>query len=308
LTNYYNHDILLCYDAISKIGGEIVLIDSEKLEKLRVLAAQIRIKTIRCMQSAGGGHIGGAMSIADILAVLYGTILRYDPQNPNWDGRDRLVVSKGHAGPAVYAVLALSGFFPEEMLYTLNRGGTKLPSHCDRNKTPGIDMTTGSLGQGISVACGIALALKRNAKSSRVFAILGDGELQEGQVWEAVQFAAQNELNNLTLLIDYNQAQLDGRLENICKPFDLSAKFTAFGLKSFTVIGYDVQSVYEGVNRCLREDQTCALILKTHKGIGCKFAEEALFNHFMNFNAEQADMAEVEILRRLDLGLVKDRV
>jgi transketolase len=282
--------------------------DSEKLKKLYTLAAQIRIKTIRCMQSAGGGHIGGAMSIADVLAVLYGDILRYDPKNPNWDGRDRLVVSKGHAGPAVYAVLALTGFFPEEMLYSLNKGGTKLPSHCDRNKTLGIDMTTGSLGQGISVACGIALALKRNDKASRVFAMLGDGELQEGQVWEAVQFAAQNELNNLTLLIDHNQAQLDGRLEDICKPFDLRNKFTAFGLESFTVIGYDIESIYEGINRCLKEKRTCALILKTHKGIGCKFAEEASFNHFMNFGVEQADVAEVEILRRLDLGLVKNEV
>jgi transketolase len=280
-------------------------VDTEKLKKLRTLAAQIRIKTIRCMQSTGGGHIGGAMSIADVLAVLYGDIMRYNPKNPGWDGRDRLVVSKGHAGPAVYAALALSGFFPEEMLYTLNRGGTKLPSHCDRNKTPGIDMTTGSLGQGVSVACGIALALKRHEKPRRVFTLLGDGELQEGQVWEAVQFAAQNNLSNLTFLIDNNRAQLDGALEEICKPFDLSKKFSAFGLRSFTATGYDVESVHRGITHCIETESPCVLILETYKGIGCKFAEEAAFNHFMNFGAEQADAAEEEILRRLALGIVK---
>ncbi|MDR1901503.1 MAG: transketolase [Treponema sp.] len=277
----------------------------EKIIELRNLAAQIRIKTIRCMQSAGGGHIGGAMSIADVLAVLYGDIMRYDVKTPCWKERDRLVVSKGHSGPAVYAALSLSGFFPEEMLYTLNKGGTQLPSHCDRNKTPGIDMTTGSLGQGVSAACGMAYALKLSGNPARVFVILGDGELQEGQVWEAVQFAAQNKLSNLTILVDNNKAQLDGKLEDICRPYDLSGKFRAFGLESFAVTGYDVKEIHDGITRCFDKNVTCALILETHKGIGCKFAEEALFNHFMNFGDSEADEAEKEILHRLELGIVR---
>jgi transketolase len=278
--------------------------NKDKLLRLQTLAAEIRIKTIRCMLSAGGGHIGGSMSIADVLAVLYGDIMRYDPKNPLLPERDRLILSKGHTGPALYATLALSGFFPEEKLYTLNKGGTTLPSHCDRNKTPGIDMTTGSLGQGLSVASGVAFALKADNNPARVFVIMGDGELQEGQVWEAAQFIAHNKLDNLTLLIDHNKAQLDGKLEDIVKPFKLAAKFNSFGLEAFNVTGYDVAAIHRGLVQRFEINAPCALILESYKGIGCKFAEEASFNHFMNFNAEQADEAEKEIRRRLNLGIV----
>jgi transketolase len=278
--------------------------DDAKKKDLMRLAAQIRIKTIRCMESFGGGHIGGAMSIADVLAVLYGDIMRYDAANPGWDDRDRLVVSKGHSGPALYAALSLSGFFPDEWLYTLNQGGTLLPSHCDRNRTPGIDMSTGSLGQGVSVACGIATALARKGNPARVFAILGDGELQEGQAWEAMQYIAHRKPSNLTIIIDNNQAQLDGKLSAICEPFDLEEKFRSFGLECNTAVGYDVEAIRDGLMRRVCAESPGVLILKTTKGIGCKFAEEASFNHYMNFGKNEADEAVEEIERRLARGVV----
>lgn len=279
--------------------------DRKQEEKTRWLAAQIRMKTIRCMESASGGHIGGAMSIADVLAVLYGGMMQYDPKNPKWEARDRLVVSKGHGGPAVYAALAISGFFHESELYTLNRGGTNLPSHCDRNKTSGIDMTTGSLGQGISCACGIAAALKVKKNPARVYIILGDGELQEGQVWEAVQFAVHHKLDNLTVLVDCNKRQLDGSLEEICKPLDLEEKFKAFGFYTAQVTGYDVAAVETGIRRCIvNAAGPGVVLLDTYKGIGCSFAEETKLNHFMTITKELADEAETEVLRRFEAGIV----
>ena len=183
--------------------------------KLKAFAAEIRIAAIEAIHSIGSGHIGGALSIADALAVLYGREMRYDPQNPKWPERDKLVCSKGHAGPAVYGTLALKGFFPYEELKTLNRPGTHLPSHCDRNKTPGVDMTTGSLGQGTSLACGMALGDKLRGRDSRVFLIIGDGESNEGQVWEALSFAAAKKLGNLVVLLDWNKRQLDGWTKDI---------------------------------------------------------------------------------------------
>ena len=279
--------------------------DKTKEQELRTLAAQIRIKTIHAMAGAGGGHIGGSMSIADVLAVLYGSVMRYDPQQPRWEDRDRLVLSKGHCGPALYATLALSGFFPEEMLKTLNKGGTRLPSHCDRLKTPGIDMTTGSLGQGVSCAAGIAFALKKKGSAAHVYAIVGDGELQEGQVWEAVQFAAHQVLDNFTIIVDSNHLQLDGTLESICRPFSLEEKLRAFGLCAHSACGYDVRAVQEALEWSRDTAGCCAVVLDSIKGIGCDFAEKADFCHYMLFGDAEAAAAEAEILRRLEAGVVK---
>lgn len=278
----------------------------EKMSNLRSLAAQIRIRAIHCMESAGGGHVGGVMSVADVLAVLYGREMRYRADAPLWPDRDRLVVSKGHSGPAVYAALSLAGFIPEEQLLTLNRGGTSLPSHCDRMKTPGIDMTTGSLGQGVSCACGMAYALQLQGRNSRVYCILGDGELQEGQVWEAVQFAAHRKMDNLILFVDHNRRQLDGTLEEICNPFDLEEKFRAFGCPCVRVTGYKVEEICRGLDHIKEmSGGPGVIILDTWKGIGCSFAENAPFNHFMSITKEMADSAEQEILRRLELGIVE---
>lgn len=275
---------------------------------MRKLAAEIRKETIKAMAAIGFGHIGGSMSIADVLAVLYGGVMRIDPQNPQWEERDMLILSKGHCGASLYAALALAGFFPVADLKTLNRPDTNLPSHCDRLKTKGVDMSTGSLGQGISIAIGIALGNRIKKIDSRTYVILGDGELQEGQVWEGVQFAAHRGLDNLIAFVDNNQRQLDGRLEDICKPFDLQAKFEAFGFNCRKVRGYDVEAIYGAIvdaweTRC----KPSAIILETFKGIGCCFAEEADFNHYMVIDEAMAQEACCEIDRRLAEGCVLGR-
>ena len=182
---------------------------------LRAFAEKIRVETLEEFAALGFGHVGGAMSVVETLAVLYGYEMKYDPENPRWPDRDWLVLSKGHAGPALYATLSLKGFFPREMLFTLNRGGTKLPSHCDRNLTPGVDMTTGSLGQGISTAIGVAQGNRMDGRENYSYFILGDGECNEGQIWEGALFAPQHKLDHLIGFVDYNGQQLDGYAKDI---------------------------------------------------------------------------------------------
>ncbi|MBR1559083.1 MAG: transketolase, partial [Clostridia bacterium] len=206
---------------------EAIALDKKEIKELRVFAAQIRLALLEEMKARGFGHIGGSLSICDLLAVLYGKVMKYDPKNPQWADRDKLVSSKGHAGPAIYATLALKGFFPVEELKTLNRPGTNLPSHCDKNKTIGIDCTTGSLGQGTSQAVGMALGDKLKGRPSRTFLIVGDGEINEGQCWEAAMFTAAKKVTNLTWIIDDNKKQLDGPTAEILPTFDLRAKMEA---------------------------------------------------------------------------------
>ncbi len=273
------------------------------MERMRRLSADIRIETIRALAHAGFGHIGGAMSIADVLGVLYGGAMRIRPEEPAWEDRDYLVVSKGHAGPAVYAALGLAGYFPKDWLSTINQPGTRLPSHCDRRKTPGIDMTTGSLGQGVSCAAGIALGIRMLKKSNIVYCITGDGEIQEGQVWEAAAAAAQQGLANLILFVDYNKKQLDGRVADIADPIDIGEKFRAFGWNARQVAGYDTEDIFSGVSWAWEQkDKPTAIILDTYKGLGCSFAEEQEFNHYMNINSEMAEAAVAEIERRYASG------
>ncbi len=261
-------------------------------EQMKRLAADIRIQTIRMFADAGYGHIGGAMSIADVLAVLYGGVMSVDPKEPLWEERDRLVLSKGHSGPALYAALALKGYFPLEELKTLNRGGTKLPSHCDRLKTPGIDMTTGSLGQGVSCAMGIAMGIRMKGLPSYTYLIIGDGELQEGQVWEGVQFAAHQQLDHLIAFVDDNKKQLDGWVTDICNPFDLAGKFESFGWHTRRVKGYDVGEIFRAVEQAKGEaGKPSVIILDTLKGKGCCFAENVDFNHYMNVSEDMAEEA-----------------
>ncbi len=272
---------------------------------MRKFAAAIRKETIKAMAAIGFGHIGGSMSIADVLAVLYSGVMRIDPQNPDWEERDMLVLSKGHCGASLYAALALKGYFPLAELQTLNRPNTNLPSHCDRLKTRGVDMSTGSLGQGISTAIGMAMGSKLKKIDNRTYVILGDGELQEGQVWEGVQFAAHRGLDNLIVLVDNNQKQLDGKLEEICKPFDLEEKFKAFGFHCWKIKGYDVEEIHQVLMRAGETTgKPAAIILETSKGIGCCFAEEVDFNHYMVINDEMAREACCEIDRRLAEGCV----
>lgn len=267
---------------------------------VRRFSADIRIATIRSLEQAGFGHIGGSMSIADVLAVLYGGMMRIDPAHPGWDERDYLVLSKGHCGPALYAALALKGYFPMDWLSTINQPGTRLPSHCDRLKTPGIDMTTGSLGQGISAAAGIALGLKLQKKDNFVFCIVGDGELQEGQVWEAAASAAHQKLDRLIVFVDENKRQLDGYLCDVCNPYDPVEKFRSFGWRAERVCGWDCEAIERAVRAAKAEGGTPhAIVLETEKGIGCSFAEKEPFNHYMVITKEMADEAVAEIERRL---------
>jgi len=250
---------------------------------LEAFAAKIRIAALEAIHSIGMGHLGGAMSVCDVLAVLYGREMKINVADPKWPERDKLVCSKGHAGPAVYGALALKGYFPYEELKTPNHSDTRLPSHCDRNLTPGVDMTTGSLGQGTSLACGMALGDKRKGHDNRVFLIVGDGETNEGQVWEAFTFAAAHKLGNLVVMIDWNKRQLDGYCADIYPGADFQAKMTAFGFRTVTVNGNDVQAVAEALEATrMGGDKPWAIILDTVKGAGIPDVEQTPANHSMS--------------------------
>ncbi|MDR3325502.1 MAG: transketolase [Spirochaetaceae bacterium] len=252
----------------------------QEIKQLRLFAAQIRRETVKCVGARGFGHIGGALSVVDALAALYGGVMRIDPKNPDWAQRDKLVMSKGHAGPAVYATLALKGYFPLDWLATLNRPGTKLPSHCDRKLTPGVDMTTGSLGQGVSTAIGLALAQKLSGLPGSTYLVTGDGELDEGQVWEGALFAPQQGLFNLTWFVDANKKQLDGSVAEVLGLGDIAAKFRAFGWNALAVDGGDVGAIAGAVEEAHRERgaPTC-IVLDTVKGAGLPMIEEIELNH-----------------------------
>lgn len=262
------------------------------------LAFSIRAKmeVAKMIANLGVGHLGGALSITEVLAVLYTSQMRYDPANPQWEERDYLVLSKGHAGPALYATLALKGFYPVEELKTLNRPGTRLPSHCDRQKTPGIDMTCGSLGQGLSVAAGLALSLKQDAKDNRVYAIIGDGESNEGQIWEAALFAAQRKLDNLVAFVDYNHLQLDGPTESICDLGDIGQKFADVGWFVRSVDGHDVAAIDAAVNACkAQQGKPAMIVLNTVKGKGWSKAENQTGSHSRGFTPQELEEALEEM-------------
>lgn len=273
-------------------------------ERMRRLSADIRIETIKALTEAGYGHIGGSLSIADALGVLYGGMMNIRPEEPDWDERDFLVMSKGHCGPALYAALALKGYFPMEWLKTLNGPGTLLPSHADRTRTPGVDMTTGSLGQGISSAVGIALANRIKGKDSYTFAIVGDGECNEGQVWEAAEAANHLKLDHFIAFVDWNKKQLDGRLEQILEPNDLAKKFEAFGFDVQTVRGDDVGEIYRAIARAKAvQGKPHCIVLDTWKGLGVSFAENIEFNHYLVIDQKMRDEGVREVERRYAEGL-----
>lgn len=269
------------------------------IKRTLAAAAEIRKLTIMSMAAAGYGHIGGSMSVCDVLAVLYTDILRIDPKDSRKKDRDWFVLSKGHCGPALYATLAYKGYFEESELKTLNANGTNLPSHCDRLKTVGVDLSTGSLGQGLSLAAGAALGNKMQGINSKVYVIVGDGELQEGQNWEAIQFIAHRQMDNLVLIVDDNKRQLDGYTKNICNPFSLKAKLEAFGFSAIEVDGHDVKAIYEALLAAGHAAKPTAVILSTDKGHGCSFAEIDGFNHYMVISPEMAESATAEIDERL---------
>ena len=266
--------------------------NKEKLSELKVFAAKLRIDVLEMLLKCGSGHLGGSMSLAELMSVLYAKQMKIDPKNPRWEERDRLVLSKGHCGPVLYSALAESGFFDREMLFTLNEGGTNLPSHPDRTKTPGVDMTTGSLGQGTSTATGIALGLRMKNNPAYTYMIVGDGELNEGQCWEAFQFIAHNKLNNCIVIIDDNKRQLDGYTKDIMNPFSFEEKMKAFGFHVQTVKGDDMEAIDNAIEVAKSvKDQAVCIVLDTIKGQGIKFFEEMVSNHSVKFGAAEKEAA-----------------
>lgn len=265
---------------------------NRQIYDLRVFAEEIRVTTLEQLGHLGFGHVGGCMSVVEMLAVLYGSEMKYDPENPRDPDRDYLVMSKGHAGPALYSTLSLKGFFPKDMLFTLNQGGTKLPSHCDRNLTPGVDMTTGSLGQGISTAIGVALGNRMDGRKNFTYLVMGDGECNEGQVWEGASFAAHFKLDNLIAFVDMNLQQLDGWTEDVLDMGDMGKKFEAFGWFTQTVDGHSTEEILKAVAAAkANRGRPSMIILRTVKGKGCDFAEGKDGNHHMNFEKGQMDSA-----------------
>jgi transketolase len=249
--------------------------------ELLKFALEIRMEIVKAIGKKGGGHIGGSLSIADLIAVLYGDVMRYHPDEPLWNGRDYLVCSKGHAGPALYVALALKGFFPKEWLEHLNIGGTHLPGHCDRLKVPGIDATTGSLGQGLSIAAGLAKGLKIRNRNQYVFCITGDGEHDEGQIWEAAAFSAHYRLNNLIAFLDWNKMQIDGTNDEVMQLGDLKAKYEIFGWRSEIINGSDVMEIKNAVLQAQNTscEKPVMIILDVKKGAGVPCIEEIPNNH-----------------------------
>lgn len=257
---------------------------------------QIRLDILKEFASIGVGHVGGSFSIVELLVVLYYKHMKFDAKNPGLESRDRLIVSKGHSGPAVYAVLADVGFFDKDWLLTLNQNGTNLPSHCDMHKTPGIDMTTGSLGQGFSCAIGIAKALKMLKNNAKVYTIIGDGEAQEGQIWESTMFAAHQKLDNIIAFVDNNRLQIDGLVSNVCEIEPLDKKFEAFGWNVITVQnGHDCDEIDSAISNSKSANKPTMIILKTTKGYGVSFIQNALSNHNMPINYEMFEKAMVEL-------------
>ena len=268
--------------------------------ELREICKDIRCDIMTTIGHLGVGHIGGCLSLVELLAVLYYEEMNIDPENPKMAGRDRLVCSKGHAGPAIYATLANRGYFAKEELLTLNQGGTHLPSHCDMNLTTGIDMTTGSLGQGFSCAVGVALGSKLEGDGATIYAIIGDGESQEGQIWEAAMFAAAKKLDNLIAFTDYNKLQIDGPVEEVNGIAPLAEKWSAFGWNVIDVEdGNDVEQVQEAVKHAKLgrgSEKPTMVLLNTKKGCGVKWIEElGPGNHNCNISEEQAKAAVAEI-------------
>ncbi len=280
------------------------MMDQKEVKALKAFAVRIRLATLEAIHAIGSGHVGGALSIADVLAVLYGREMNVRAEDPRWPDRDKLVCSKGHAGPGVYGTLALKGYFPYEELKTLNRNGTRLPSHCDRTKTPGIDVTTGSLGQGTSQAVGLALGDRLKGRKDRVFLIVGDGEMDEGQCWEAFAFAAARKLGNLVVLIDWNKKQLDGLCDDVLPMGSFAQKMTAFGFDTVQVDGNDVEAVAAALERTRQGgDKPYAIVLDTVKGAGVADVANTVMNHSIPVNDEKfekwtgelkAELAELE--------------
>lgn len=273
---------------------------ADERKRLMALACQVRMGVIEGTHAAKAGHPGGSLSAADLFTYLYFKEMNIDPENPQWADRDRFVLSKGHTAPGLYAALALRGFFPWEELQTLRHMDSRLQGHPNMNETPGVDMSTGSLGQGVSAAAGMALAAKHMGKSCRVYTLLGDGEIQEGEVWEAMMFAHQYKLDNLCVVIDNNGLQIDGNIADVMSPYPIPEKLRAFGFAVAEIDGHDFDAM-EAAFTLARETKGVpfAIVMKTTKGKGVSYMENQAGWHGKAPNDEEYEQAMAELKARL---------
>lgn len=268
-------------------------------KELEITACKVRMGIIEGVHSAKAGHPGGSLSCADILTYLYFAHMNVDPKNPKMPNRDRLVLSKGHAAPALYSVLAQKGYFEVETLKTLRQIGSILQGHPDMKHIPGVDMSTGSLGQGVSAAVGMALSSKHFGDNYNVYTVLGDGEIEEGQVWEAAMFAANKKLSNLTAFVDYNNLQIDGTIEEVNSAYPIDEKFKAFNWHTITIDGHDFEQIENALKEAATVDKPVAIIAKTIKGKGVSFMENQCGWHGVAPNDEQYEQAMSELKNAL---------
>ena len=277
--------------------------NSNSKKELAITACKVRMGVIEGTHCAKSGHPGGSLSVTDILTYLYFQEMKTDPQNPAWQERDRLVLSKGHTAPALYAVLAQKGFFPVEELKTLRKIGSRLQGHPDMKKIPGVDMSSGSLGQGISAACGMAKAAKLTGGEWRVYTVLGDGEIQEGQVWEASMFAGARKLDNLCVIVDNNGLQIDGKIEDVCSPYPITDKFKAFNFNVIEIDAHDFEQIADAFKKAREtKGMPTAIIMKSVKGKGVSFMENNVSWHGTAPNDEQYAQAMAD-LEKIGEGL-----
>ena len=266
---------------------------------LNKMANTLRLHVIEMTYAAGSGHPGGSLSAAELISVLYFKEMKHDPKNPKWDERDRFVLSKGHVAPILYAALAECGYFPKSKLKTLRQVDSSLQGHPVRGKTPGVEMSTGSLGQGLSMACGIALAGKMDSKKYHVYCLLGDGELQSGQNWEAMMFASQNKLNNLIAFVDRNRLQIEGDTEKVVGLDPLPDKWNAFGWNVFEIDGHNTNQIIGAIEEAKKSDSPAVIIMNTVKGKGVSFMENNAGFHGRACNAEEYKKAVAELKEAL---------
>ena len=270
--------------------------DSSEKKQLSLTANRVRQHIIEGTFNAKSGHPGGSLSAADVITYLYFKEMKVDPSNPKWEDRDRFVLSKGHAAPALYGAVAVKGFFPEDEIKNLRKPTSFLQGHPDMRKVPGVDMSTGSLGQGVSCAVGMALNGKITGKDYRVYSVLGDGEIQEGQVWEAAMFASHKKLDNLTIFIDNNNLQIDGTMEEVNSPYPIPEKFAAFGWNTVEIDGHDFDQIEDAIAQAKSvKDKPTAVIMHTVKGKGVSFMENQVGWHGVAPNAEQYENAMNEL-------------
>ena len=269
--------------------------------ELEVFAVKERMLILEGIYNAKAGHPGGSLSIAELMAYLYNVEMKVDPANPKWDDRDRFVLSKGHAAPALYATLALKGFFPTEDIKTLRKSDSYLQGHPSMKCVPGVDMSTGSLGQGISTAVGMALAAKFDKKDTRVYTILGDGEIEEGQVWEAAMFASAKKLDNLVVIVDNNNLQIDGSIEEVNSPYPIPEKFVAFGFNTIEIDGNNFDEIEDAFAKAKEtKGVPTAIIAKTVKGKGVSYMENQVNWHGAAPNEELYNTAVEELTAKLN--------